>query len=513
MENNPHKVKLTATLIKGFVGSILSNSFDEPAPIPICHEEWWSLCCSNHKFVAIAAPRRHAKSTAITKGYTLACVLFRERNFVLVVSDTYKQAVLFLGEIKRELEANDDLRSLFGIKKFLTEREDDIIVECDDEYQFRIMALGSEQKVRGLLWDGKRPDLIVGDDLENDEIVMNPDRREKFRNWIDNALIPCMNKRGVVRFVGTILHMDSMLNRLMPDDRSNNTIHEGLKSYMVKESKKGLNSGWMSVRYAADHDEDDLVLWPGKWSKKELTVIFQNLKEKGNPEGYYQEYRNRPIDPTNSFFKKDDFVEFDDRDYERDWGYSPTYLSCDLALTTKERRDWCAFGVGSLDDTGLLYIRHVVHERLDSKDIVDTIARLQERFKFNTLLIGKGSLEKSIGPFLKDEIRRRGKFLHLEAIPETVDKRMRAQPIRGRLRAGGVRFNKRAKWYGPFEQEMLEFDRGTHDDQVDMMSLFGMFLDHLQDAPTHKEVEEIEYDMEYNKPNLFDYGRNSLTGY
>jgi hypothetical protein len=58
----------------------------------------------------------------------------------------------------------------------------------DDGHQFRIMALGSEQKVRGLLWNGRRPNLIVGDDLENDEIVMNSERRQKFANWVDNAL-------------------------------------------------------------------------------------------------------------------------------------------------------------------------------------------------------------------------------------------------------------------------------------------------------------------------------------
>lgn len=503
------RVKLTSELIYGFTGSVLSSSFDEPAPTPDCHKEWWNLCCSNYKRVAIAAPRGHAKSTAITKSYTLAAVLFRDRQFGLVISDTYKQAVLFLGEIKRELVANEDLKQLFGIKGFITDREDDIVVECDDGHMFRLMALGSEQKVRGLLWNGKRPDFIVGDDLENDEIVMNPDRREKFRNWINNALLPCMSERGIVRFVGTILHMDSMLNRLMPNDRSKNTIHSDLKS----ATSKPVN-GWMSVRYAADREEDNVVLWPGKWTKKRLNELFQMAKDQGNPEGYFQEYRNRPIDPTNSFFKKDDFLEFDDMDYERDWTYAPVYLSCDLALTTKERRDWCAFGIVSVDQNGQVFLRHVIKERMDSKDIVDTICRLQERFKFTTMLIGKGALEKSIGPFLRDEIRRRGKFLHLEAIPETIDKRMRAQPIRGRMRAGGVKFHKRARWYGAFEQEMLEFDRGTHDDQVDMMSLVGMFLDNLQDAPSRSEIDDILFDEEVSKSIDFsEMGRSLICGY
>lgn len=508
MASDEKKVKLTAELIYGFTASLLSGTFDEPAPTPECHLEWWELCCSKYKRVAIAAPRGHAKSTAITKSYTLASVLFRDRSFGLVVSDTYKQSVLFLGEIKRELEANQDLRELFGIKGFATDREDDIIVDCDDGHQFRLMALGSEQKVRGLLWNGKRPDFIVGDDLENDEIVMNPDRREKFRNWINNALLPCMSEKGIVRFVGTILHMDAMLERLMPRDRDNNSIVEELKTTM-----KYPKNGWMAARYAADRDDSTKTLWPGKWPKQRLKELFTMFKDQGNPEGYYQEYRNKPIDPTNSFFKKDDFIEFDDTDYTRDWTYSPTYLSCDLALSVKERRDWSAFGIGSLDETGQLYLRHVVRERMDSKDIVETICRLQERFKFNTLLIGKGALEKSIGPFLKDEIRRRGKFLHVEAIPETVDKRLRAQPMRGRMRAGGVKFSKRGKWYGSFEQEMLEFDRGTHDDQVDMMSLFGMFLDQLQDAPSRREIEDFIFDDEYNKPDMQELGRSLATGY
>lgn len=50
-------MKLTSDLIYGFVGSLLAKGLDEPAPTPACHKEWWDLCCSNHKRVAIAAPR------------------------------------------------------------------------------------------------------------------------------------------------------------------------------------------------------------------------------------------------------------------------------------------------------------------------------------------------------------------------------------------------------------------------------------------------------------------------
>ena len=162
---------LTADVIAGFVGSVLGNRFDGRSSTPDFHKECWELCCSKEKFVAIAAPRGHAKSTAVTLGYGLATLLFRERKFMLLVSDTESQASLFLGTFKQELQDNNELIDLFRIKrnenglvKFIKDSETDIIVECEDGHKFRIIAKGAEQKLRGLIWNGSRPDIIMCDD-------------------------------------------------------------------------------------------------------------------------------------------------------------------------------------------------------------------------------------------------------------------------------------------------------------------------------------------------------------
>lgn len=161
-------MKLTADVVAGFVGGVLSSRFDGQSATPQFHKECWELCCSDEKFVAIAAPRGHAKSTAVTLGYGLATLLFRQRKFMLLVSDTESQASLFLGTFKQELQDNPELVELFGIKrdekglvKFVKDSETDIIVECTDGYRFRIIAKGAEQKLRGLIWNGSRPDIIM----------------------------------------------------------------------------------------------------------------------------------------------------------------------------------------------------------------------------------------------------------------------------------------------------------------------------------------------------------------
>lgn len=164
-------MKLTSDVISGFVGGVLSSRFDGQSATPAFHKECWELCCSDDKFVAIAAPRGHAKSTAVTLGYGLATLLFRQRKFMLLVSDTESQSSLFLGTFKQELQENKELISLFNLKlnekgevKFIKDTETDIIVECQDGHRFRIIAKGAEQKLRGLIWNGSRPDIIMCDD-------------------------------------------------------------------------------------------------------------------------------------------------------------------------------------------------------------------------------------------------------------------------------------------------------------------------------------------------------------
>ena len=108
---------LTADVMKGFVGSVLSKRFDGSVPSPACHYEWWELCTSEARNVAIAAPRGFAKSTAITVAFGLASILFRERRFILLVSDTEAQAAGFLNLMKQELTENEDLQRLFSLAK------------------------------------------------------------------------------------------------------------------------------------------------------------------------------------------------------------------------------------------------------------------------------------------------------------------------------------------------------------------------------------------------------------
>jgi hypothetical protein len=249
----------------------------------------WDLCCSTARYVAIAAPRSHAKSTAITLAYVLANALFREHVFIIIISDTESQAIEFLHDLKVELQENDELRQTFGVWKVVKDAQTEIVVQMEDAYQFRILAKGSEQKVRGLKWRGRRPDLIVGDDLENDDIVLNRDRRDKFKKWIYGAVLPALSDNGRARFVGTILHMNSFLESHMPDVRDLHTIITGVADRRFVEGEQ-----WASARFRAHNDDFSQILWSEKFDRKRLEDIRYDYTQRGFPEVYAQEYLNYP---------------------------------------------------------------------------------------------------------------------------------------------------------------------------------------------------------------------------
>jgi predicted phage terminase large subunit-like protein len=505
-------MKINAEVVAGFVGSILAPTFEDSCASPDFHKEMWQLCCSTNKFVAIAAPRGHAKSTAVTLGYGLATLLFRERKFMLLVSDTEAQASLFLGNIKNALQENTQLIELFGLKKndkglvqFVKDSETDIVVEFNDGHRFRIIAKGSEQKLRGLLWNNSRPDIIIGDDMENDELVMNKERRTKFKKWFKNALLPCRSDHGIVRIVGTILHMDAMLENLMPRPYDKKTVTEDLKQY---STRRGM---WTSVKYRAHTDDFKALLWPQKKSADEFKMLRDEAFRDGTQDGYSQEYLNIPIDESTTYFRRADFLPVREEDLKKPVRY---YVTADLAISDKETADYSVFVVGAVDEDKRIQIRNVIRERMDGREIVDTILALQKLYEPECIGIEEMQVSKAIGPFLREEMIKHNNYISLYPLKHGgKDKITRARSIQARMRAQGCKFDKSGDWYQPFEDELMRFPRDKHDDQVDAFSYLGLMLDVVVEAPTKDELEDEAYAEEYQASGLADKGRSEITGY
>ena len=494
-------MNLTSATIEGFVKTILYKRFDGATDVPDCHREWWDMCCADNRYVAIAAPRAHAKSTSITHSYTLASLLFQESKFAIIVSDTEAQAILFLGDIKNELLENQDLIEMFGVRRFVKLSETDIIVEMEGGHKFRVMAKGAEQLRRGLKWDGKRPDLIIGDDLENEDLVASADRREKFRNWFTGTVLPSLSENGKIRIVGTILHLDSLLERLMP--KGNAVEHSDLKE--VGTNPKSL---WKSARYRAHTPDFKKILWEKRYSREHFIKLRDYYISQGMADVYNRENLNYPIATQNAYFRREDFVSQSIYDKDSPKRY---FAAADFAISQKARADYTVIVVGGMDENNILHIEDVRRGRWDAEEIINEMFSVQRRYKPDLFITEKGVIEKALGPFLKAEMLKRGVYINLYPILPTNDKQTRARGLQARLRQGGVRFDKEASWYYDYEEEMVRFPKDKHDDQVDATAWLGLVLDKIQDVEdvTPEDEEEEEEYASYQQHT----GRSACTGY
>jgi len=479
---------LNAAKVAGFVNSFLIDRYDSPVAIADFHREMWEDMTSESTRIARAAPRSHAKSTAVTHTITLAKFLFREKKYGIIVSDTESQASQFLGDIKTELLENKDLRDLFGVKRIVKDAITDIIVEMDDGHQFRIQALGAEQKVRGRKWRNYRPDFIICDDLENDEMVESDERREKFRNWFFKALLPSLSKSGQIIVIGTILHMDSVLMRLMN------------------------NKSWNTKLYKAHNGFEDFsgILWPEQWPEKDLRAVRQGYIDDGYSEGYAQEYLNDPISHSEAFFRKEDFKPIED---EMRGLATSNYAAVDLAISDADKSAYTVIVVGGLDNMRRLQIKQVLRFRGDANDIINTMFEVQKLYDIQLWKVEQGQIKLTLMGPLNEQMASTGVYLNIVPGVPTKDKRSRARAIQARMRAGGVYFDTEAEWYPAFEQELIQFPKGTYKDQVDAIAWLGIAINELSEGPTSFEQEEEAY-LERSKEYQSEFiGRSAITGY
>lgn len=159
--------------------------------------------------------RDHAKSVTSSVALPLFMMLKPGGSLfktMLLVSKNYDNAADLLAGIKKELESNNRIIEDFGEQRGYSQWEAGNFV-TKNGIAFR--AFGRMQSPRGTRKRAYRPDFIVIDDIDDDEIIENPYRLDKAWNWIMQALIPTLSiKGGRVLAVQNLYAEDCLIGRL-----------------------------------------------------------------------------------------------------------------------------------------------------------------------------------------------------------------------------------------------------------------------------------------------------------
>ncbi|MGX4981179.1 phage terminase large subunit [Enterobacter kobei] len=425
---------------------------------------------------AIAAPRGEAKSTIVSQLFVIWCIVLALKHYPVIIMDSIDQAYPMLEAIKAELQFNPRLLMDFpeatgGGRVW---QAGTILTRND----IKVQVAGSGKKLRGLRHGPYRPDLAVLDDIENDELVRNPEQRDKLDNWLKKTVLPLggAGAKFDVVYIGTILHYDSVLSRTLK------------------------NPLWTRARFKA------LIRWPHNmslWDKWE--EILRNNDEDGQmlAQAYYREHQAemdegavvswaaRPLYALMLIRARDGHSTFD-AEYQNDpvsgedapftgcinfwvnrlneWRF---YGACDPSLGKHgNSRDPSALLVGGFNRfTGILDVVEArIRKRVPDKIISDVIELQRE---YNCLVWAVESVQ--FQEFLRTELVKRSAAMGIpvpaRAVTPSVDKLLRIESLQPHMANGLIRLH-------PSQTTLIDqlrhFPKADHDDGPDALHMLWM---------------------------------------
>lgn len=429
-----------------------------------------------------AAPRGHAKSTELTFKGSLHSVVYEYKNFIIILSDTYDQASGFLVAIKDELEDNEAILNDFGVLKGSVWRDDVIVTSS----KIKVQAKGSGQKMRGLKHKQYRPDLFILDDIENDELVRTKEQRKKLENWFYKAVSKAGDTYTDFIYIGTMLHYDSLLAKVMKNPSYDAIKYKGVISFATNQ---GLWNEWETIFTNLDNEnrkQDALLFFNA--NKSEMLEGTEVLWEEKN--SYYKlmcdrisegvsafnsEIQNEPIDPENATFNVEwfDFYNENEIDFKsRDFIFVG---AVDPSLGKNKKSDTSAIIVLAKNTrTGYLYVFIASVERRKPDIIIKDIIEIQKRLKreFGKGFTVFGVEDVAFQHFFKDiliqECSKANEYVNIEGISSNTNKVMRIESLQPYIKNGYVKLNKNHK---TLLEQLENFPMGANDDAPDALEM------------------------------------------
>lgn len=412
-------------------------------------KEMFALTEDNQtRMAVIVAFRGSAKSTIMTMSYPLWAVLGKlQKKCVVIISQTQQQVRSHFANLKRELEANELLKADLG--PFQEESDEwgsySIVIP---RFNARLVAVSSEQSIRGIRHGAYRPDLIICDDVEDINAVKTKEGRDKIYEWLTGEINPLGDTGTKIIIVGNLLHEDSLLMRLkksIEEDQTDGVFRE----YPIMDENR--------------------ILWPGKFPTKSEIETFKRTI--GNEKSWQREYMLKIVPDEDQIVQREWVQYYDELPQDTD-EYRNTYTAIDLAISQSAAADYTAMVTahvfGSQENMKIYILPNIVNRRMD---FPTTIEQIKELARLNYYNGRKSEI------YVENVAYQLATIQHLNKQGFSVrgfkvagnDKRSRLTSVSHMVQLGQVLFPR--KGGQELIDQLVHFGIEKHDDLVDAFSM------------------------------------------
>ena len=424
---------------------------------------------------AIAAPRGEAKSTLVSRLWTLFCLITEQKNFVVLVSDTYNQACLFLEAIKAELEYNPRLKNDFP-KHTGTGRvwQAGAVVTAKNQ---RIEVAGSGKSLRGLVHGAYRPDLVILDDIENDENVRSPEQRDKLQSWLNKSVsaLGAVGEKNDFLYIGTILHYDSLLNRTLKNPA---WVAKRFQALIKPPENRALWDKWEELFvndgeavadafYNAHKDEMNtgaVVSWQAR-----PLIDLMKIRMKVGHASFDSEYQNDPVSSESGTF-----AQVLEHCFYKQLPNDLIYFgACDPSLgKAGASRDPSAILIGGFDRlNGVLYVVEALVKKRLPDLIIEDIIRLQKQYSCVLWVVETVQFQEFLKTELVKRSTARGVAMPVRGIKPSTDKLLRIESLQPYFANGQIKLQ---TTQSALIEQLRHFPFADHDDAPDALHMLFM---------------------------------------
>ena len=478
-ESKNARIHNAARSLEVFAKEYFPNIFT--APFSALHKEIFKsvediILNRRHRknYYVRAAPRGHGKSQVISFLLIMWCICFKYKRNILLVSDTLEQAKTFISAIRAELEENLQVKEDFGNLVSDDKWSQDKIITAN---RVQVYGRGAGQKLRGNKFGAIRPELVIIDDLENDEQVETEQQRQKLFNWFMKALIPVGSPATDFVYIGTVLHYESLLQKLLTlpafsmwNRKKYQAVLHFSESPLWDEWEQLLgdendpDAGEKAYQFYQQHRAEMLEGVRALWMDSSPDY-YENMMELrfADPSSFASEYQNDPIDPSTAEF----MPEWFDFYYELP-EIGDVYGACDPSLG-KAKSDRAAIVWAGKDKNGFLYILEVTMGRFKPDKLIELIiaGAMKYKSKLRAVVIETVQFQA----MFKDEVAKRGLTAGVQ-IPivefdSKVEKQLRLRGLIPRIKNKYIKFRKDQM---VLVNEFLRFPKGS-DDGMDAVNM------------------------------------------
>lgn len=433
---------------------------------------------------ATAAPRGSAKSTWKTLIIPCHDICYGSEKFIVILSSTTPLANKKLKDIRQEVQANKSLAAMYGTR-FPKKKVGESEFKCFSNYgSTYFAAIGRGSELRGIRINEDRPTKIISDDVEHSDEVYNERVRKKTEDWyfedVTKAGDEPVNGQGGTNFdfVGTVLHRDSLLSKLMKNPRYESKLYKAIISWSEREDLwnkwreiyRDLNNPNRLVEAQEYFEKNSLELLRGTkvmWPEKESYLAHMIDMEEIGRRAFMKEKQNDPQGEEGLVFEKFHFYkqidEFTFEMEETGQRFDLRQMECVGAMDpstgkvpAKEGKlgDFTVSGVGYLHRSGRLFVHYDYTKRVSPTKYIQEIFDSYERFKFEKYAVETNLYRNLLLPNILDEKKRRQKAraantgdeseiqISFYDVEQTENKRERITRLEPKVNHGYMVFNR-----------------------------------------------------------------------